>query len=455
MKSDLTLNIAWNKEIECKKLMTKIIAIFLKNHLYTTHSELYDIVKQILSEKDDGTLYLECFNKVWDLEYIFRNFDAEHIDVELLSSLDNLLHLLYTENRDVDNILTILVNKIRNDESKKSSVSEYITRYAETFDLWDKSLKENAERKQNDQSFIKYYHILSDPTTSHDDKYEAAFILSKNLEFIEFHGSQPLVDVIKTFFDEIDLDKMELKKKTESSYSLSMSLVKIPYYVKAISYLGIHDFLEKHRMVLAKTLLISQCSGYLDTNEIKDIYKHIIGNVDENEKSELIKWWQAREDDFMDISPKDIISCITDYGIDALSYKLEEYIEKYTKQQELSHSIAASEALTLISEVYCKWNIRKYNEVFNNLKEDNIGSIKMQCNAIMIEKYQDLEAITWRIKYIEKNVVKSLNKNTGHARSISVEESEMISANPHMFRCFMNIKGNEELIKQMFSLFDL
>ena len=92
--------------------------------------------------------------------------------------------------------------------------------------------------------------------------------------------------------------------------------------------------------------------------------------------------------------------------------------------------------------------------MFKKRNEENIGSIKMQCNAIMIEKYQDLEAITRRIKYIEKNVVKSLNKNTGHARSISVEESEMISANPHMFRCFMNIKGNEELIKQMFSLFD-
>ena len=60
----------------------------------------------------------------------------------------------------------------------------------------------------------------------------------------------------------------------------------------------------------------------------------------------------------MNISPEDIFTCITDYGIDAISYKLEKYIEQYIDNQELSHSIAASKALDLISEGYCKWDMK-------------------------------------------------------------------------------------------------
>lgn len=73
----------------------------------------------------------------------------------------------------------------------------------------------------------------------------------------------------------------------------------------------------------------------------------------------------------------------------------------------------------------------------------------------MIEKYQDEESMTWRIDYLKNHVVKSLHNDTGHTRAISLEESEMINPNPQMFRCFMNIKGNEKLDKQMADLFDL
>ena len=79
----------------------------------------------------------------------------------------------------------------------------------------------------------------------------------------------------------------------------------------------------------------------------------------------------------------------------------------------------------------------------------------MLCNAIMSEKYQDEESMTWRIDYLKNHVVKSLHNDTGHTRAISLEESEMINPNPQMFRCFMNIKGNEKLDKQMADLFDL
>ena len=92
--------------------------------------------------------------------------------------------------------------------------------------------------------------------------------------------------------------------------------------------------------------------------------------------------------------------------------------------------------------------------MFDELKDDSITSIKMQCNAIMIEKFKDSDAIIWRIEYLKNNVVQSLNNNTGHVRAISHEESEMISQNPRMFRCFMSIIGNEVLEKQLLELFD-
>lgn len=447
-------DIAWNIDSESKKLMTRIIASFMNNHSYTTHSEINAIVKQILLEEETGILFIECFGKEWELEYIFRQFDAEFVDVELLSSLDKLLHESKIKDWYVDNILTILIDKIRNDRVKSASISEYITRYAETFDQWDKISEDEAKKRLDYQPFIKAYQSLSDPNVLVYDKYEIAFKLSENIEFIRQQDSQPLVDVIETFFDKIDLDKMILEKKTENSFSLSMSLVKIPYYVKAMYHLDIHDLLVKHKDVLAKTLPIVCCTANFDAGEIRKIYKSAIGSIREKDKLELVEWWKSRKDDFMNISPENICACITDYGIDALSYKLEEYIENYINNQDLSHSFAASKALALISEGYCKWDMKKYKAVFDALEDDNIGSIKMQCNAIMIEKFQDYEAITWRIEYIKNNVVKSLHNETGHMHPISIAESEMISRNPRMFRCFTAIKENKKLVDQMLALFD-
>lgn len=226
-------DIAWNADPESRKLITKIIASFMNNHSYATHSEINVTVKQILLEEETGILFLEYFDNKWDLEDIFRHFDAELIDIKFLSSLDKLLHESKTENWYIENILTTLINKIRNDEAKRTSISEYIKLYAETFERWDKK-SEEAEMNLNNQPLIKAYQSLSDADVSEFYKYEAAFELSKNIKFIRQLDIQPLVDVIAKFFNEIDLDKMTLEKKAENSFSLSKSLVKIPYYVKAM-----------------------------------------------------------------------------------------------------------------------------------------------------------------------------------------------------------------------------
>lgn len=448
-------NIVWEHNQDSKILMTKVIAYFVKNRTYSSLKDINTVVKQILLEEETGKIFFYYFEKdIWELNELFRTFDADVTDADLISKLDTLLKDIKAEEWEVDYILTALVNKIRKDESKTHTISEYIKRYEKTFELWDQNSIEMVQEREPDPSLIQAYESLSSPELSKYNKFEIAYKLSKKIDFLSKQEHKPIVDVITDFFNEIDLDKLILEKNGENSYSLSTALIKIPSYVKVLHHLGYRALLEKYKDILIKTLPIVCRTTNFDSREIKDIYKSVIGNINKDDKSAIVKWWKARKDDFMNISPNDIFACITDYGIDALSYKLEEYIEKYIEDDSLENRIAASRALELISEDYCKWDINKYKKLFGSLEDESIESVKMQCNAIMIEKFQESEAINWRIEYLRANVTKSVHNETGHARYISREESEMISSNPYMFRCFMNIKDNDGLINQMFDLFD-
>lgn len=449
-------DIIWENAIGSKLIITRIIAYYIDNHSYSNHSTINPAIKKILLEKETGEAFIGYFDRKWDLGNILSRFNEELVDAELLSVLDKLLHNLEWEDWYIDNILTNLTNKIRKDEVKKASILEFITRYAKTFECWDESPSEGTVGIEKNSILTATYQSLSDPNVSMIEKYEAAFKLSKHIEFIQHQDSQPLVDVIKVFFEKIDLDKLTLKKTSDTSYRLSLELIKIPSFINLMIDLGYNELITKYKLVLAKTLPIVCCTSTdLDTNEITNSYKSVIGILDEEEKSELMAWWKSRGDDFLNVSPESIFACITDYGIDALSYKLEEYINTYVSQQSnLSYKLTASKALELISEGYLDWDVEQYRQLFETLTDDSIGSIKMQCNTILIKKYKDLDAITWRIEYLKDNVVKSIHNETGHVRPISVAESEMISSNPSMFRCFMKIKGNEILTGQILDLFD-
>ena len=449
-------DVVWKFNQDRRNLMTKVIAYFVKNRNYSSLKEINTVVKQILLEEETGMIFFNCFEKdIWELEDLFRTFDADLIDADLLSKLEKLLNDIDVEKWNKDNILIYLINKIRKDESKKCTISDYIKRYENTFEQWDKNSNEMKQERDYTPSLSKAYQRLSKQETSEYDKYELAFELSKSIDFLSKQDHKPIVDVITDFFNGIDLDKLILKKNGENSYRLSLALVKIPSYVRVMHNLGCNALLEKYKDILIKTLPIVCRTADFDSREIKNIYKSVIGNINKEEVSRIMEWWKARKDDFLNISSDDIFTCITDYGIDALSYKLEEYIEKYKEDASLGNRIAASRALELISEDYCKWDINKYKKLFGSLEDESIESVKMQCNAIMIEKFQESEAINWRIEYLRANVTKSVHNETGHARCISREESEMISSNPYMFRCFMNIKDNDGLINQMFDLFDL
>lgn len=449
-------DIAWKGNTESKELITRIITSFISNQSYTTHSEINAIIKQILFNETTGQLFIKSFDGIWDLEDLFRRFDAELIDIELISSLDKSLSEAHVEPWYINDILTNLINKIRNDKDKKDSIAEYVEHYADTFKRWDEESIKTGNKKtdSHNQLLIKAYEVLSDANVSQYDKYEAVNKLSDNIEFVKAQNTAPLIDIIKAFFDELDLDKMILERKTHNSFTLSWSLPKIPAFIKVLYHLGINDLLNRYRITLAKTLPYFCITRNYDTNEIRDIYKSVIGSISDDEKQQLVKWWKDRKDDFMNISSDDICMCITDYGIDALYYKLEEYVEQYIEHTDLDHSIAAAKALDIISNGDYGWNIGRYRKLFSLLKDDSITSIKMQCNAIMIEKFQDSEAITWRIDYLKKNIVIPSRNETGELHPISHEEFEVLSTTPYMFRCFMGIKEHEFLEEQMLILFD-
>ena len=143
-----------------------------------------------------------------------------------------------------------------------------------------------------------------------------------------------------------------------------------------------------------------------------------------------------------------------------LAYKLEEYIQSYIEHPDIHHFIPAKASLELIAKGHCNWNLDKYRVLFNSLKEEDlndyhgINEIKLECNAIMIEKYQDREAIQWRYEYLRNHIFKSVEHNSGYFRPISEKEVEVTSSNPYMFRCFMSITDNPYLNNMMKDLFE-
>lgn len=74
-------------------------------------------------------------------------FDAELIDIELISSLDKSLSEAHVEPWYINDILTNLINKIRKDKDKKDSIAEYVERYADTFKRWDEESIKQETRK--------------------------------------------------------------------------------------------------------------------------------------------------------------------------------------------------------------------------------------------------------------------------------------------------------------------
>lgn len=442
--------ILWKHNHDSKIVITKVFAQYSDLDSFDSRHDFYAIIKRIFLDNDTAEIFIESIGDKWELASLLSKFETDFVDSQLLKVIEESLGKAKVDKKYIDIILRTLTDKIRKDENKKATALNYISRYSNTFEQWDK----NAETEKKEDPLLSLaYQNLSDSNKSELEKYNIAYGLCKHIDFIKNKEPQPLVNVIETFMNELDLDDTKLTSDDSGKFSISFSLAAIPYYIKALYNLGYNTLLEKHREILAKTLPIACCTIAGNTKEIKTIYKLIIENLTEKEKQELVDWWKSRNDDFLNIRPDEVMSCITTYGIVPLSYKLEEYIKEYVDKPDSTDSYTAHKALELISQGYLDWKVEDYKKLFNALNKDDIESVKMLCNAIIIEKFQDTDAIKWRINYLKEHVTKSLRHEIGHVYAVSVEEVEMTDSSPFMFRCFMGIRGNEDLNIQMINLF--
>ena len=443
----------FNKNKEAKNDLIQLFAVYLKTRYYHKISgDESKLFKQIIQDDSVSLCFVQSLDQNRGLWYYLKNIEPEYIDYDLICAIENILVQLYKDNYNVDRCLLSLLSKVRHDEDKQLSLSKYLARYSDVFKRLDKSEGEE-NTPNNDKELEEAYNYLVDQNIKSKDKYYYALFLCENINYLKSIDYNKVFTVIYDFFNNVDLGKTKTKKEGPNSYTLSWDLIYIPHFVNAVCELGQEEKLMKYRMILAKNLPLRSRVGNIDSHTISSFFKKIIGKLSTEESAMLSDWWKSRNDDFLKISPDDIMECITEYGMDFLSYKLEEYVNTYVADQSQENAYIASKALELIAKDYVKWGVEDYRKLFDSIEKYGIKGMKMQCNAIMIEKFHDEKAISWRFSYLKENIVSTRQFESHHVRLVSDEEQEISGANPRMFRCFMSVQ-EESVIQNMLELFE-
>lgn len=444
----------FHKNKEAKNDLTQLFAVYLKTRYYHKISgDETRLFKQIVQDDSVSLCFVQSLDQNRGLWYYLKNIEPEYIDYDLICAIENILVKLCKDNYNIDRCLLSLLSKVRHDQDKQLSLSKYLARYSDVFKRWDKS--EGEENTSNsDKELEEAYNYLVDQNIKSKDKYYCALFLCENIDYLKSIDYNKVFTVIYDFFNNVDLDKTKTKtkKKDPHSFNLSWDLIYIPHFVNAVCELGQEEKLMQYRMILAKTLPLTRRVGNIDPHTICSFYKKIIGKLSTEENAILSDWWKSRNDDYLKISPDDIMSCITEYGMLSLSYKLEEYVNTFVAKQSQENAYVASKALELIAKDYVKWGVEDYRKLFDSIEKCGIKGMKMQCNAIMIEKFHDEKAISWRFSYLKENIVSTRQFESHHVRLVSDEEQEISGANPRMFRCFMSVQ-EESVIQNMLELF--
>lgn len=444
----------FHKNKEAKNDLTQLFAVYLKTRYYHKISgDETRLFKQIVQDDSVSLCFVQSLDQNRGLWYYLKNIEPEYIDYDLICAIENILVKLCKDNYNIDRCLLSLLSKVRHDQDKQLSLSKYLARYSDVFKRWDKSVGEE-NTSNSDKELEEAYNYLVDQNIKSKDKYYCALFLCENIDYLRSIDYNKVFTVIYDFFNNVDLDKTKTKtkKKDPHSCNLSWDLIYIPHFVNAVCELGQEEKLMQYRMILAKTLPLTRRVGNIDPHTICSFYKKIIGKLSTEENAILSDWWKSRNDDYLKISPDDIMSCITEYGMLSLSYKLEEYVNTFVAKQSQENAYVASKALELIAKDYVKWGVEDYRKLFDSIEKCGIKGMKMQCNAIMIEKFHDEKAISWRFSYLKENIVSTRQFESHHVRLVSDEELEISGANPRMFRCFMSVQ-EESVIQNMLELF--
>ncbi len=441
--------IAWRHGVNDKILITKVLQKYVETKEFHHSLSFYPMIKKILLNSKTGYIFMNSFSDKWGLVCLLDNFDAEYIDDNLLKILEKLLTIIFEKKCVIDRILSNLRNKVCSYKNKTVEMSTYQGNSPKN----KQSHPQEKEREIGEDEFIQQeFQLFSNPVISIHEKVRYAYKLCLNFDDLPIKDSKPLINVICSFMDTIDLEKLLLTANSNSGFQISFGLAAIPHFVRALYTLQEQNNLIKYRDIIIKDLPIACCTVAGKNNEIKTIYKDIIGNISESEKKEYVKWWKSRMDDFLNVRPDEVIYCIKEYELDALSYKLEDYIKQYVDNQIPDFENNAYKSLELISQGYLNWKKKNYESLFEKLQQDNINSVKVLCNSILIEQFEDINAIEWRINYLEIHVCETTNHESIHR--VSEEEYELQEQNSRMFRCFMGIRNNKDLEDKMIDLFD-
>lgn len=314
----------FHKNKEAKNDLIQLFAVYLKTRYYHKISgDESKLFKQIIQDDSVSLCFVQSLDQNRGLWYYLKNIEPEYIDYDLICAIENILVQLYKDNYNVDRCLLSLLSKVRHDEDKQLSLSKYLARYSDVFKRLDKSEGEE-NTPNNDKELEEAYNYLVDQNIKSKDKYYYALFLCENINYLKSIDYNKVFTVIYDFFNNVDLGKT--KKEGPNSYTLSWDLIYIPHFVNAVCELGQEEKLMKYRMILAKNLPLRSRVGNIDSHTISSFFKKIIGKLSTEESAMLSDWWKSRNDDFLKISPDDIMECITEYGMDFLSYKLEEYV---------------------------------------------------------------------------------------------------------------------------------
>ena len=347
----------FHKNKEAKNDLIQLFAVYLKTRYYHNISgDESKLFKQIIQDDSVSLCFVQSLDQNRGLWYYLKNIEPEYIDYDLICAIENILVQLYKDNYNVDRCLLSLLSKVRHDEDKQLSLSKYLARYSDVFKRLDKSEGEE-NTPNNDKELEEAYNYLVDQNIKSKDKYYYALFLCENINYLKSIDYNKVFTVIYDFFNNVDLGKTKTKKEGPNSYTLSWDLIYIPHFVNAVCELGQEEKLMKYRMILAKNLPLRSRVGNIDSHTISSFFKKIIGKLSTEESAMLSDWWKSRNDDFLKISPDDIIECITEYGMDFLSYKLEEYVNTYVADQSQENAYIASKALELIDKDYVKWGV--------------------------------------------------------------------------------------------------
>lgn len=342
----------FNKNKEAKNDLIQLFAVYLKTRYYHKISgDESKLFKQIIQDDSVSLCFVQSLDQNRGLWYYLKNIEPEYIDYDLICAIENILVQLYKDNYNVDRCLLSLLSKVRHDEDKQLSLSKYLARYSDVFKRLDKSEGEE-NTPNNDKELEEAYNYLVDQNIKSKDKYYYALFLCENINYLKSIDYNKVFTVIYDFFNNVDLGKTKTKKEGPNSYTLSWDLIYIPHFVNAVCELGQEEKLMKYRMILAKNLPLRSRVGNIDSHTISSFFKKIIGKLSTEESAMLSDWWKSRNDDFLKISPDDIMECITEYGMDFLSYKLEEYVNTYVADQSQENAYIASKALELIAKDY-------------------------------------------------------------------------------------------------------